>query len=104
MQGERCVLECPRYTIEKGDNDNGEPFIKCVNCKKDKNGECVYLGERYTENDCIDCTAHAQTFEADSNYGILDDCYELCETCSQRGTSIFPKRYFDSNALWFLLW
>ena len=89
FQGEICVLECPAYTIEKLANDTGEDFYKCQNCKEDTNGEkCVYLGSRHNLNtkECVACKSLSQTFEADSNYGILDDCYELCQTCSQRGT------------------
>ena len=40
------------------------------------------------KNLCINCEGDMEhTFRANDEYGILDDCYELCDQCKQRGTS-----------------
>ena len=83
----KCVLECPPYTKEEPYNNNDDEFLECLNCKDD-NGKCKYLGTRYTDalGSCIDCNILEHVFPANEYYGIIDDCYELCSSCSQRGT------------------
>ena len=53
-------------------------------------GKCIYIGNQkvsgYLLNDCINCTAIPKTFISNTDYNILDDCFELCNTCEQRGT------------------
>ena len=65
-----------------------EFYNQCYNCKD--MGKCIYIGNQkvsgYLLNDCINCTAIPKTFISNTDYNILDDCFELCNTCEQRGT------------------
>ena len=90
--GKTCVLECPLYTIFDdryaiADEEDANTFhYVCHNCKD--TGEYRYMGTVYSDyqNKCVD-KKPASTFQANDFYNILDDCYELCGDCSQRGTS-----------------
>ena len=89
LDHKKCVDKCPEYTkFEYTIISPGEYYNQCYNCK-DK-GKCIYLGSQdvsyFLLNDCIECNAIDQTFISNTDYNILDDCYELCATCSQRGT------------------
>ena len=84
----KCVSQCPDYTIVKISNLGlYNEYKQCFNCAEI--GKCIYLGTQNTDpnlkSDCISCIL-AQTFISNEDYGILDDCYSLCDTCSQRGT------------------
>ena len=83
-----CVSECPDYSLVKITNIGAyNEFNQCFNCAEiDK---CIYLGTANTDPtlklDCISCVLD-QTFISNEEYGILEDCYNLCDTCTQRGT------------------
>lgn len=82
-----CVSKCPDYAPVKLTNVGlSNEYKQCYNCAD--LGKCVYLGKRNFPDiigDCTECNSIAQTFIANEDYGILDDCYSLCETCEQRG-------------------
>ena len=87
LDHKKCVLDCPEYTIAKtvflGQPNESK---QCFNCAEI--GKCIYLGaDPSLKDDCVPCTI-SQTFLSNIEYGILNDCYELCETCSQSGTVI----------------
>ena len=70
----KCIVSCPSYTVANSNN-------KCVSCKdKDPSTEFLYKGN------CI-ATKPDNTFVANYNYQILDDCYQNCKTCETGGDS-----------------
>ena len=82
-----CVSKCPDYAPFKLTNPGlSNEYKQCYNCAE--LGKCVYLGKRNFPDiigDCVECNSIQQTFIANEDYGILDDCYSLCDTCEQRG-------------------
>ena len=87
LDHKKCVLECPEYAPFKLTYSGySNEYKQCYNCAEiDK---CIYLGSKKTDSslkgDCISCDLD-QTFISNDDYGILDDCYDLCDTCNQRG-------------------
>ena len=76
----QCVSECPRYTI-KNEADK--------ECKVCSDIYCIYLGEKgtHSSSSCTQCDVHLPgIFKCNDDYNILDDCYEECDSCSQKGT------------------
>ena len=87
-----CVVECPPYTQEKPVTVGTDTFQKCFNCKDTSDQpKYKYMGTRHSShNDCMDeaeIKSLAQVFIANDEYNIVDDCYDLCHDCKQRGTS-----------------
>ena len=82
-----CVSQCPDYAPFKLTNIGlSNEYKQCYNCAE--LGKCVYLGKRNFPDiigDCVACNSITKTFIANEDYGILDDCYTLCDTCEQRG-------------------
>ena len=88
LEHKMCVLQCPDYAPTKLTNiGKNNEYNQCYNCAEI--GKCVYLGTKkadpFLKGDCISCNL-AETFLSNEDYGILDDCYDLCELCSERGT------------------
>ena len=84
-----CVLKCPDYAPFKLTYfGTGNEYNQCFNCAE--LNKCVYLGTKkddpFLKGDCISCNLD-QTFLSNEDYGILDDCYDLCATCSERGNA-----------------
>ena len=84
-----CVDKCPAYTLEEFTQINiNEYYNQCYNCKEI--GKCIYLGSQKVSEEllhvCIECNAISKTFQSNNDYNILDDCYDLCSTCTERGT------------------
>ena len=73
-----CVTSCPAFTKTTLDS--------CFNCYMDPSNKCIYMGKNhlYDERTCLICE-QPKTFICNEEYGILDDCFEKCQTCSQRG-------------------
>ena len=91
LDHKKCVDKCPEYTrFELTRISENEYYNQCYNCREIN--KCIYLGKQiipqYLVNECIECTAITQTFVSNIDYNILDDCYELCLHCTQRGTVI----------------
>ena len=91
LDHKKCIDKCPEYTrFELTKISDNEYYNQCYNCKEIN--KCIYLGQKtiplYLVNECIDCTAIAQTFISNTDYNILDDCFELCLTCTERGNVI----------------
>ena len=85
----QCVSNCPDYAPSKvttvGSNN---VYNQCYNCAEI--GKCIYLGKRTFPNmdiigNCINCNLIGKTFICNEDYGILDDCFEFCNTCQERG-------------------
>ena len=85
--GEKCVPDCPIYTHKK------EDIKACINCQIDSTNKCIYLGTNpdlsQHINECVPCNLDIghNIFKANDEIGILDDCYQDCSSCSQRGTT-----------------
>ena len=88
LDGKTCLLECPSYTHQRP-KDTDNPFNSCFNCIKsvDSNEKCIYLGTKLPDytGKCVSCDLE-KVFKCNEEYGILDDCYDLCKTCRERGT------------------
>ena len=84
-----CVDKCPEYTVVEYTKINiNEFYYQCYNCKDlDK---CIYLGSQNVPqnliNQCIECDSITKTFISNVDYNILDDCFELCSTCIEKGS------------------
>ena len=84
-----CVDKCPEYTVVEYTKINiNEFYYQCYNCKDlDK---CIYLGSQNVPqnliNQCIECDSITKTFISNVDYNILDDCFELCSTCMEKGS------------------
>ena len=83
-----CVDKCPDYTLEEKTVINiNEYYWQCYNCKDID--QCIYLGKQEVQENylhvCINCNDIPYTFISNNDYNILDDCYELCDTCEEKG-------------------
>ena len=89
LDNKKCIDKCPEYTkFELTKISDNEYYNQCYNCREIN--KCIYIGKQniplYLVNECIDCNALSQTFKSNTDYNILDDCFELCKTCEQSGT------------------
>ena len=81
----KCVSQCPDHTETR-------PKL-CRLCTKESENKCIYLGEKTELADykgkCTSCDYEYtyNIFKANEEFQILDDCYQDCSSCSQRGTT-----------------
>ena len=72
-----CSDQCPNYEV------NNHTLEKCVNCKSitDADGNPLVRYENIEE--CI--AKPKNTYITNTDYNVIKDCYEKCETCEEGG-------------------